>query len=73
MYAVGIGCVAWVLLKYIPDTNYFSEGNVIAPEKAKEKALIVGIATEEQIERERQKEKQATIGTTGEEITEPKV
>lgn len=59
LYAVGIVCVIWTLIKYVPDTNYFLESNVIAPDAMKESALQHGFATAEQIEEERKKEERA--------------
>lgn len=45
-----------MLVKYVADTNYFTETSVIAPKLVKEIAIQDGKATAEAIEQENEKE-----------------
>lgn len=51
--------MVYVLTRYITDTNYFVEESVIVPHHVEEEALREGKVTEDIIEREHEKERQA--------------
>ncbi len=59
LYAVGLGCLAFIQWTCIKPTNYFLEDLVIVPERWEEFARIEGLVDEEQIRREHEKEKLA--------------
>lgn len=58
-YFVGIVFLYAVTVLWVTDTNYFIEDNVIVPEHVKDDAQIQGKVTEDDIEREHQKEAEA--------------
>lgn len=47
----------WVLLFYVKESNYFEEGNTIAPAYIQEKAATEGKVPQELVEQEVQKER----------------
>lgn len=59
LYAVGLVFLIGIIWFCIKDTNYFLEENVIVPHKWEERAVIEGLATSEEIEKERLKEQLA--------------
>lgn len=61
LYAFGLACLYWVIIYYVRETNYFLEESVIVPADFEEKAVTMGVVTEDAVEREYQKEAAAEV------------
>lgn len=63
----------WVLIFIVPETNYFTEENTIAPQRVQEEAVTHGKITQEQLDQEVEKDKIAAIGKAEDRTTELKI
>ncbi|KIW67908.1 hypothetical protein PV04_07123 [Phialophora macrospora] len=57
IYALALCSLYYVIFKYVKETNYFAEENVIVPVSFEEKALVEGLVTEEAVRREQELER----------------
>jgi len=65
LYIIGTIGMMWVLVFYVKESNYFQEENVIAPHHVEQEATLDGRITEEQLQKELNKEKIATGDVKG--------
>lgn len=64
LYSLGLISLYTVLVKYIKETNYFSEENVIVPVSVEEEVALSGAVPQEVIEHEHEKAELANDGKT---------
>jgi hypothetical protein len=70
LYAVGLVFLLGIIWFFVTDTNYFLEANVIVPRRWEDKVRMEGRVTEEEIEREHEKEMIARKVSVGGKVRE---